>query len=250
MDLSALMKAATEAAAKAQQPQQTTSSDGVESNQPPVMPEMPPMPIPALNMPAMPTMEQLQQTMANLNLGTVLDKMASTPEQTTQLMAESVGKLTPEMMEQAKKLSQGGQADRIIKEMQKRGLNPHQMKAEIEQQRKTMKVLNPKNSGPTKKALIITLNRQVKSRAVPTDCGEAVAAPILHCQHPVEIPCSRLALGPWADKSIRVWYDADLKGKNKRASRIVGFPVAGDIIIHAEDDLSEADFNEIEKQLE
>jgi hypothetical protein len=237
MDLNAIMKAAAEAATNMQQ---TTSSNN----------EAPPAdatPIPSLSMP---TAEQIQQTMANLNIGTVLDRMAAAPGQTSQLMAESMGSLPPEMMEQAKKLSQGGQADRILREMQKRGMNPHQMKAEMEQQQKTMKALNPKKMGPTKKALIVTLNRQVKSRAIPPDCGESAVAPILHCQHPVEISCSRLALGPWADKTIKVWYDGDLKGKNKRASKIVGFPVAGDIIIHAEDDLLESDLIEVEKQLE
>lgn len=241
-DLDAMMKAATEAANNMREP--VTTADGTASTSVETNVSNTPMPI------TMPTAEQLQKTMANLNIGGVLDKMVSDPEQTKKLMAESMGHMSPEMVEQAKKMAQGGQADRILKEMQKRGMNPHQMKAEMEQQRKTMKELMPKNVVPMKKALIITLNRQLKSRAVPIDCGQFTASSILHCKEPIEISCSRLALGPWADKPIKVWYDGTLKGKNKRASKIVGFPVAGDIIIHAADDLLETDFNDIEKELE
>ena len=199
----------------------------------------------------MPTPEQLKQAMANIDINSVLNKMTSDPEQTKKVMAETMNKMTPEMIEQAKKLAQGGQAERIMKEMQKRGMNPHQMKAEMEQQRKALRNLAVKSMGPVKKALIITLNRQLKSRTIPTDNVQASVVSILHCAEPAEVSCSRLALGVWSGKNIKVWYDASLKGKNKRASKLTGFPVAGDILIHSDDgDLSEEEFLEIEKQLE
>ena len=198
-----------------------------------------------------PTMDEIKHRMANLNIGTILDKMVADPEQTKKLMTESAGNMTPDMMEKAKKLAQSGQADHIIKEMQKRGMSPHAMRADMEQQRKTMRALEVKNTGPTKKVLVITLNRQLKSRSIPVDATLTNIASIIHCPTPVEISCSRLAFGPWANKTIKVWYDAALKGKNKRSSKVVGFPVAGDILIHCENgDLTEEEFVLIEQQLE
>lgn len=207
----------------------------------------------AENMPSMsqmPSAEQIKQTMANLNIGSVLDKMAFDSEQTKNIMSASMNNMSPDMIEQAKKLAQSGQSERIIKEMQKRGMNPHTMKAEMEAQRKVARNLQTKALGVMKKAIIITLNRQLKSRGIPAGSDETVVRSIIHSQTPVEISCSRLALGPLAGKTIKVWYDATLKGKNKRATKIVGFPVAGDIIIHCEDeDLTEEDFLAVEELL-
>lgn len=195
----------------------------------------------------MPSAEQIKQTMANLNIGSVLDKMSLDPEQTKAIMSASVNNMSPDMIEQARKLAQSGQSDRIMKEMQKRGMNPHAMKAEMEALRKVARNLQTKALGIMKKVVIITLNRQLKSRTIPAGSDETVVRSIMHCESPVEISCSRLALGPLFGKTIRVWYDATLKGKNKRASKIVGFAVAGDIIIHCEnEDLTEEDFSAAE----
>lgn len=44
-------------------------------------------------------------------------------------------------------------------------------------------------------------------------------------------------------KTIKVWYDPGYPGKNKRTSKIVGFPIAGNLlIIMDEGDLTEKDF--------
>ena len=202
------------------------------------------------SMSQMPSAEQIKQTMANLNIGSVLDKMAFDSEQTKNIMSASMNNMSPDMIEQAKKLAQSGQSERISKEMQKRGMNPRTMKSEMEAQRKVARNLQTKALGVMKKAIIITLNRQLKSRAIPAGSDETVVRSIIHSQTPVEISCSRLALGPLAGKTIKVWYDAALKGKNKRATKIVGFPVAGDIIIHCEDeDLTEEDFLSVEELL-
>lgn len=202
------------------------------------------------SMSQMPSAEQIKQTMANLDIGSVLDKMSFDPEQTKNIMSASINNMSPDMIEQAKKLAQSGQSERIIKEMQKRGMNPHAMKGEMEVLRKVARNLQTKALGAMKKAIIITLNRQLKSRAIPAGSDETVIRSIIHCQTPIEISCSRLALGPLTGKTIKVWYDGTLKGKNKRATKIVGFPVAGDIIIHCEDqDLTEEDFLSVEELL-
>jgi hypothetical protein len=55
-------------------------------------------------------------------------------------------------------------------------------------------------------------------------------------------------VGPLAGKTIKLWYDASHTGKNRRATKLMGFPIAGDVLVVLEDgNLSEADFLAAEK---
>lgn len=180
----------------------------------------------------------------------ILQEMTQNPNEFMSMVESSIGRINPEMMEQARKMAMGGQGNQILKEMQKRGMDPYAMKSKLKEHQRAIKGLGTKK-GPTKKAVIVTMSRKIKSRDLVIDSIEACANSILHSTAAVELVCSRLAQGPLKNKSIRVWYDPRAQGKNRRASKIIGFNVGGDILVAIEDgDLTEKDFCNAEKCIE
>lgn len=198
-----------------------------------------------------PTAEQIKEGVNATNISSVLSQMAADPGKMTQMMADSMDKVTPEMMEQARKMAAGGQGQNIMREMQRRGMDPHALRAQAANQRKALKGLGGKSSEATKQVILITKTRQLRVRKISPNSIQLSAANILHVPNPVELSCSRLAQGPLDGKVIKVWYDPDQRGVNRRARKIVGFPVGGDILIVVNDeDLTEADFLAVEATLE
>ena len=145
-----------------------------------------------------------------------------------------------------------GQGLKIMQNMQKRGIDPRAMRAEFLKQQNALKGIQKHEEGETQKAILITASRQLRCREIPTDKSKhkTVIAGALHCENPVELSCSRLAVGPLEGLEIRIWYDDNANGKNKRASKLVGFDVANEILVMVNDhDLSEEDFLTVEKML-
>lgn len=195
----------------------------------------------------------IKDVMKNLNISSMLNQMAANPEEVNKAMEESMNQMTPEMMEHARKLAMGGQGNQIIREMKKRGIDINAMKNQVTEQRKLMKSLNNSNKKSTslKQVILITSSRQVRSRKISSENINDSVKSILKCVNPVELSCSRLSHGPLINKTLKVWYNPENMGKNKRASRIVGFPVGGEIVIVMEEgDLNETDLLSVEKQLE
>lgn len=184
----------------------------------------------------------------NTSISAMLNRISSNPEELTKVMQESMGNVTPDMMEQAQKLAMGGQGKQIIDEMQRRGIDPHAMRAQLLEQQRNLRGLGGKSDN-TKRAIFITTSRQVKTRNIPSGSASSVASSIFKSQ-PVELSCSRLASGPLTGKTIKVWCNPNLPGKNKRLSKIIGFPIGGEgLIVMEEGDLLEKDFLVAEKLL-
>jgi hypothetical protein len=193
--------------------------------------------------------EDIKDALKNTNIAAMLNQMAANPDEVTKMMEESMNHMTPEMMEQARKLAMGGQGGQIMREMKKRGLNPKALKAQLAEQQKALRAVRVTTS--TKQAILITHSKRARSRKLPHDNVSAAVGNILNCSEPVELSCSRLAQGPLAEKTIKVWYNPEATGKNRRASKIVGFSVGGEIIIVMEEgDLTEANFALAEQKLE
>lgn len=191
--------------------------------------------------------EEFKESLTPSNISNMLNKMASTPEDMGKLIQESMGKINPDMLEQARKLVSGGQGDQIIREMKKKGLDPVKMRKDIQKQQKLVrKTVNAQQE--TIQGLLITASRQIRVKKIPLKDIKSSVISLIKCPNPVELPCSRLEQGPLANKSIKIWYNPDHAGKNKRASKIIGFPMGGEILILSEiGDLSEKDFLEVEE---
>lgn len=162
--------------------------------------------------------------------------------------------MDPELKAKAERLARGGQGKQLQQLLQKNGVNMKQIRSQALANQRAQRGLGSTN--PTQSALLITKSRQLKTRQVPKGDGAsstadlaACAKTILNCTDPVEISCSRLAVGPWVGKKIKIWYNDAYLGKNRRTSKIVGYPIGSEILIIGDDALTEADFLEVEKLL-
>lgn len=193
-------------------------------------------------------METIKSAMANADIPGVLAKITSDPGALGQMLDASKDVMTPELMEQARKFANGGQGGQILKEMQKQGVDTDTIRDQMKDQQKMMREMLA--SKPHKTIIHITSSRQLKSKNIACDSIQESACRFLKCKEPVELSCSRLATGSLTGKTIKIWYDPRQPSKNKRASKIVGFPVGGDLIIIMEEgDLNETQFLEIERSL-
>lgn len=191
----------------------------------------------------------LTPTINSTNLASVLNHISNNPEEAARIMEESIEKMDPDIMDKARRMAAGGQGQEILREMQRRGIDTNAMRAQILQQRKALQGLAPKK-GDTKSVVLITSNRQLKIRTIPINLIQAAAENIIGSPKIVSLSCSRLAIGPLKGKTIKVWCNPEVKGRNRRLSKILGFPIGGDgLIVVEEGDLDEQSFLTAEREL-
>lgn len=196
------------------------------------------------------TQEKVKDVLNNVNFSDVIDKLTTNSDDTVNLISQSAEHMTPEMIEQAKKYATGTQGKQIKEEMVRKGIDNKEMKLKMEQQKKLYNEANNKAKGEGKKAIIITSSKIVKSKDIHIKILKTEVPKIIGCENPVELSCSRLAVGPLQGKTIKIWYDPNRKGNNSRASKIVDFKIAGELLIIMEEgDLTENDFKLAEKSL-
>jgi hypothetical protein len=192
--------------------------------------------------------EEMKEALNNTNMTTILNQISNNPDLISKMMEESMAQMTPEMMEKAKKMATGGQGQQLLRNMQRRGIDTQPMKAKLIAQQKALK--NSIKSEPNKRTVLITAGRKLKIRNIPVASIQTSATRIIKSESVIELSCSRMASGPLQGKTIKVWYDPNRGGKNPRASKIVGFPIAGDLLIIMEEgDLTEEDFITAERLL-
>ena len=164
------------------------------------------------------------------------------------MLDESKNMMTPEILEQARKFANGGQGTQILKEMQRRGVDTNGIRDQVMDQQKLMREMLA--TKPNKTVILITSSRKLKVKTVMLDSIELNAKHLVKSEHAIELPCSRLATGSLTGKTIKIWYNPAQGSKNKRASKIAGFPVGGDLLIIMDGaNLTEQDFLEAEKLL-
>jgi hypothetical protein len=190
----------------------------------------------------------IEAALSSVNISEILNQVSKNPDDLGKVLQESMAQMTPDRMEQARKLAMGNQGNQIMKQMKKKGINPQDLKKQLEEQQKALRKMGPINS--TKRAVLITTSRQLKMRDVSTSSVQESVKHIINSGNAVEMSCSRMASGQLLGKTIKAWYDPQRQGKNTRASKIVGFPIAGNLlVIMDEGDLNEMDFIASEKKL-
>ena len=193
----------------------------------------------------------LKTAFANTNIASLLEKVCKNPDDLNKLLHDSVDNITPDMLNNAKKMLGTGQGEQLLKSLQQKGINPNNLKSKLSAHNNAFKnILKPGNKSPTRKCVLITTNRQLKIRNLPIDDMSKYISTILKVNSPLSIECTRLSIDVFKDKKITIWYDKNKIGKNKRATKIAGFTIAGDIIISIlDEDINESDFLIVEKFL-
>src|SRR5437868_4713014 len=128
-------------------------------------------------------------------------------------MEETIGDL--------ERLVKNGHGKAVMDELRRCGLNKRALNdmlslSEIDK-------LTGLNQGPRENVvgILIAQNRKAK----PVTVSKISTA--LKCADPICISCTRLSQGPWLGVPIKIWYDSESQLKNRRASRLTGFPVGG-----------------------
>lgn len=194
-------------------------------------------------------MPNVTEVLNNINFSEVIQKLTSNPEEVSSLIGQSSGLITPEMREQARKHAVGPQGEKIKEEMLKQGVNNKTMLTNAKAQKKLYDDMNNKAKGASQKAILITTSKLYKSKEIHplillTEAKRLIA------DDAIEISCSRLAIGNLEGKTIKAWYSPNRKGHNNLASLIVGFDIAGELLIVMEEgDLSENDIRNVKKLL-
>lgn len=176
----------------------------------------------------------------------MFSQLMSDPDKVSQMMGESLKVMTPEMMNQAKKMAMGGQGQQIMRDMQKRGMNAQQLRDMAKEQKSKMKqTVKPINK--PKKVLQIGSNRKVTVKTVEATTLKTSINQLINAKQLVELKCTRLAVGPLQHKTIRLWYDDAIKVTNRKATRLIGFPVGGIVYISMDEgDLKITDLEAVE----
>lgn len=186
--------------------------------------------------------DKVKAALNSTNIVAMLNRMSNNPDEVSKMMEQSMGQMTPDMMEQVRRMAMGGQGQQVLQEMRRRGLDPNAMRSQLLEQQRAIRGMSANNDN-TRLAVLITASRQLKMCNIPLGSVQPAVANIIKSGEPVELSCSRIALGPLAGKTIKVWCDPSRKGKNKRLSKIVGFHVAGEgVVIMDDGDLTEKDF--------
>ncbi len=195
--------------------------------------------------------EKVDGELKNVDMSTILNQLSNlNTNDLTKIMEDSMNQITPEMMEQARRLTSGGQGEQLMKEMQRRGMNPQAMRSELLKQRNSLKGYHSKKNENTKQVIHITRSRQIKERSIPNGEISAAVATILRIPNPVELSCSRLARGPLSGQVIKLWYNPEESGKNRLSSKIIGFPIGGEaVIVSATEDLTENQITSVLNEL-
>jgi hypothetical protein len=132
-------------------------------------------------------------------------------------------------------------AGELIKDI---GMNKDYME-KIGKMLKENKGLQPdENDTSTKKIVCIGISGKMKTRYVTHRNKLFIIKECIHCDDPMEIPCSRVCIGPLESNTIRLWYNPNRVGKNKKISKIVGFPICGEVVF--EDKLNDLDTTTLE----
>jgi len=177
-----------------------------------------------------------------------MQQMTADPESFARLASRAFSQAGPEMIEHAKKLAAGPEGQAMVREMQSKGMTPAQAKNLKKQMKKVQAELAPPR--PSCQAVLIRATRVAKSIELPIESPEKAAASLLRGESPALLNCSRLSAGPLAGKPVKVFCDPAISARNKRISRLAGFPLGGDVIVFCQGSaLSLADFEALEKIL-
>lgn len=196
-----------------------------------------------------PTLPNVSEVLNNVNFGDVINTLTNDPEKTTQLLEASSGLINEDIMEQARRHAVGPEGEKIKKEMQKQGVNNKAMLESALAQKKLIDEANNKTKGVAKKVVLITTSKQIKSKNIRSLIVEEEAKKLVG-DDAIQISCSCMATGVLKGKTLKAWYSPKRKGRNPLASLIVGFDIAGELLLIMEEgDLLEKDVIDAKNRL-
>lgn len=146
---------------------------------------------------------------------------------------------------------------KLADSLKKKGVKRKQAVRDYRNMKRNMKsVMGNKTSDSTNtsditdrkcKVVLLTSGRKLKEKTFQFLKLRENICSTLHCTHPTELCCSSLSRGSLTNKEIRVWYDDTNPVKNKRLSRLLGFPCTGEaIIVCYESDITISDIEDVE----
>lgn len=164
-----------------------------------------------------------------------------TPEQISELLNQSMDKLNPEMMAQAKRMVDSGQGEWLKQELNKKGIKRKDLKKQL----KSVKRATVKDDYFEKTAIVITSAKKMKPVKMNKTLDLNQVYKFVNSTNVKQEICFELENIP-----VKVWYDESRKGRNARASKILGKNVAGDFLFEIEgDDFEPEDFLDIEREI-
>lgn len=189
-----------------------------------------------------------------LNLNTpsfteAVNQVTNNPEMVAEAMEETMSQMSPQMIEQARRLANGGNAAELMTMMKKKGVNIKKIKSDMKQQKKLQNRAAVQLAGPTQSVILITTGRKHKLKSLHINNMKDEILKIVG-ESGIELSCSRLAVGPLEGSSIKLWYNTSYLGKNKRTTKLIGFPIGGPAIIVADRAISIDEFLAAEKMLD
>ena len=208
--------------------------------------------------------DDIKNILSNENISKLLKNFNNNSNNNSNnILGDSMSNLTPDFIDNAKKLFSNGKSQELLKSLKKEGINLDDLKSKLSPHIDTFKSMSKNTKHPTQKCILITSNRQLKVRYLPVSNVSIIpldkepnhnlfisTSKLLKISNPTNFICKRLSIGIFSNKEVTIWYDKTQAGKNKRASKIAGFNIAGDILISLHnEDLNESDILSIEKLL-
>ena len=136
--------------------------------------------------------------------------------------------------EMIKKFMDSGNGQVILDEAKKLGIDPKLLMQKMAQYNRAMKAKAPHKGDKTTTVVVLNSKRQFKEQTVIAGFADTTASTLLGGTA-VEIKCTRMAVGPLAGKTVKVWYLPDDPKPNRRAKRLTGFKAGSNIIIGCDD---------------
>lgn len=194
--------------------------------------------------------ENIKDILDGVNFKEVIHTITNNKENVANMVQQSSSQLTPEMMDQARKYASGTQGEQIKQELNRQGAANKTTLQVMLKQKKLYSQINNNAKGEAKKVVLITTSKQIKNKEVHKLTLEAEAKRLVGSDDALEISCSRMSVGPLLGKTIKAWYSPGRKGFNNLASSMVGFNIAGELLLIMEEgNLLESDVRDAKKYL-
>lgn len=197
--------------------------------------------------PPAPNTVTLSEMLNTQNINDAVNQLQSDPDSIAEALQQS---MSPELMNRARQLAAGGNQTALTNMLNKKGVSMKKLRAEAKEKKKLHNKVTSELAGPTQSVVLITQGRQHKVKQLHKQNLKDEIIKLIG-DGAVQLPCSRLCKGPLSDNSVNLWYNTKHLGKNKRTSKLIGFPIGGPAVIVCSDtDLNLNDFLTAEKSLD
>ena len=126
-------------------------------------------------------------------------------------------------IKQAMSMVKNGKFEDLHKNLKDKGFDMDAIKEKVKSIRSTFNQVKKSIHGPYRKAILINASRKLKIKEVGFSPKR-----FFTCPDVVELICSRLSRD---GRQIKIYYDPNHGGHNRRASHLAGFRVGGNLLI-------------------